>query len=42
MKTKKNQIWNFNNEIDSEDCGEGEKRKILANADEMIIVENHF
>ena len=28
MKTKKNQIWNFNNEIDAEVCGEGVKRKI--------------
>ena len=26
MKTKKNQIWNFNNEIDAEVCGEGVKR----------------
>ena len=36
MKTKKNQIWNFNNEIDAEVCGEGVKRKILAYADEMM------
>ena len=42
MKTKKNQIWNFNNEIDAEVCGEGVKRKILAYADEMMCVENHF
>ena len=41
MKTKKNQIWNFNNEIDAEVCGEGVKRKILAYADEMMCVENH-
>ena len=38
MKTKKNQIWNFNNEIDAEVCGEGVKRKILAYADEMPSV----
>ena len=36
MKTKKNQIWNFNNEIDAEVCGEGVKRKILAYADVMM------
>ena len=42
MKTKKNQIWNFNNEIDAEVCGEGVKRKILAYADEMMCVENQF
>ena len=42
MKTKKNQIWNFNNEIDAEVCGEGVKRKILAYADEMMCVENHL
>ena len=42
MKTKKNQIWNFNSEIESEVCGEGVKRKILAYADELMCVENHF
>ena len=40
MKTKKNQIWNFNNEIDAEVCGEGVKRKILAYADEMMCGES--
>ena len=42
MKTKKNQIWNFNNEIDAEVCGEGVKRKILAYADEMMCFFNHY
>lgn len=42
MKTTKNNIWNFNNEIEAEKCGEGVERKILAYADEMMCVENHF
>lgn len=42
MKTTKNNIWNFNGEIDTERCGEGVERKILAYADEMMCVENHF
>lgn len=42
MKTKKNQIWNFNEEIESEKAAEGVERKILAYADEMMCVENHF
>lgn len=42
MKTTKNNIWNFNNEIETEKCGEGVERKILAYADEMMCVENHF
>ena len=28
MKTKKNQIWNFNNEIDAEVCGGREAQNI--------------
>ena len=42
MKTTKNNIWNFNSGIESEPCGEGVERKILAYADEMMCVENHF
>ena len=42
MKTMKNQIWNENEKIDAEVCGEGVERKILAYADEMMCVENHF
>lgn len=42
MKNKKNQIWNFNNEIGGEKCGEGVERKILAYTDELMCVENHF
>ena len=42
MKTTKNNIWNFNTEIDAEPCAEGVERKIMAYADEMMCVENHF
>lgn len=42
MKTKKNQVWNYNEEIASEKCGEGVERKILAYTDELMCVENHF
>ena len=42
MKTEKNQIWNYNQEIDLEKCGEGVERKILAYTDELMCVENHF
>lgn len=42
MKAKKNQIWNANEEIGFEDCAEGVRRKILAYADELMCVENHF
>ena len=42
MKTEKNRIWNFNQDIDLENCAEGVKRKILAYADELMCVENHF
>ena len=42
MKTEKNRIWNYNTEIDSENCGEGVARKILSYTDELMIVENHF
>ena len=42
MKTSKNNIWNFNKDIDLEPCGEGVARKIMAYTDEMMVVENHF
>ena len=42
MKTEKNQIWNYNEQIEAEKCGEGVERKILAYAEEMMCVENHF
>lgn len=42
MKTIKNQIWNFNEDIVLENCAEGVNRRILAYADEMMCVENHF
>ena len=42
MKTEKNQIWIKNNEIDSEQTGEGVCRKILGYTDELMTVENHF
>lgn len=42
MKTEKNRIWNFNEEIGAENCAEGVNRKILAYADEIMCVENHF
>ena len=42
MKTEKNQVWNFNRDIDLEPTGEGVKRKILSYTDELMCVENHF
>ena len=42
MKTEKNQIWNFNEEIEAENCAEGVCRKILSYTDELMCVENHF
>lgn len=42
MKTEKNNIWNYNEEIEAENCGEGVKRKILAYTDELMCVENTF
>lgn len=40
--TEKNNIWNFTKDIKTEPSGEGVKRKILAYADELMLVENHF
>ncbi len=42
METRKNRIWNRNSEIDARECAEGVERKILAYADEIMCVENHF
>ena len=42
MKTNKNQVWNFNDDIDLEGCGQGVQRKILGYTDELMCVENHF
>lgn len=42
MKSIKNQVWNFNGEIDLEECAPGVKRRILAYTDELMCVENHF
>ena len=42
MKTKKNQIWNLNQEISSESVSEDVERKILAYTDELMCVENQF
>lgn len=42
MKTQKNQIWNYNKDIDGENAGEGVVRKVMAYADEIMCVENHF
>ena len=42
MSDKKNRIWNYNSEIEEENCSPGVKRKILAYTDELMCVENHF
>jgi quercetin dioxygenase-like cupin family protein len=42
MKTVKNQVWDFNSDVDFEECGKGVKRKILSYTDELMVVENHF
>ena len=41
-KTSKNQVWNFNADIDSESCAPGVKRKVLAYGEELMCVENFF
>ena len=40
MKSIKNQIWNYNGEIDLEECAPGVKRRIMAYTDELMCVEN--
>lgn len=42
MLTEKNRIWNYTDEIDFDKNENGVKRKILAYADELMLVENHF
>ncbi|MCX4319374.1 cupin domain-containing protein [Lachnospiraceae bacterium 38-14] len=42
MKTEKNRVWNFENEVDLEKCGEGISRKIMAYSDDAMCVVNHF
>ena len=42
MKTEKNQVWNYNSDIELENCAPGVNRKILAYTDEVMCVENHF
>lgn len=42
MKVEKNQVWNFNEDIDAQACAEGVERKILSYTDELMCVENHF
>lgn len=42
MKTEKNQVWDFNADVDLEKCGEGVQRKIMSYTDELMVVENHF
>lgn len=42
MKTQKYQVWNYNADIEKENCGEGVQRKILAYTDELMAVENYF
>ena len=42
MKTEKNQQWVYNAQIDAENCAAGVQRKVLAYADSLMCVENHF
>ena len=42
MKTAKNNVWNFNNEIELEACNPKMSRKILAYSEDLMCVENHF
>ena len=42
MKTEKNQVWNFSEQIEAESCAEGIERKILCYTNELMCVENHF
>ena len=42
MKTEKNRVWNFENEVDLEKCGEGISRKIMAYSDDAMCVVNNF
>ena len=42
MQDRKNQVWNYNSDIELENCAPGVNRKILAYTDELMCVENHF
>lgn len=42
MKTEKNNIWNFYENIDVQEAGPGVERRILSYADELMVVQNHF
>ena len=42
MKDWKNRVWNYNEEIEGENCAPGVCRKVLAFTDELMCVENHF
>lgn len=42
MKTQKNNVWNFYQEITKEQAGEGVVRRVLSYTDEVMVVENHF
>lgn len=42
MKSVKGNRWTYNKDIETEPCGEGVERKILAYCNELMTVENHF
>ena len=42
MKDWKDRIWNCNEEIEAESVAPGVSRKVLAFAEELMCVENHF
>ncbi len=42
MKTEKNSIWNFYENIEKEQAGEGVVRRFLSYTDEVMVVQNHF
>lgn len=42
MKDWKDNIWNFNQDIQGEPAAPGVVRKVLSFTDELMCVENHF
>ena len=42
MTDWKNRVWNYRDEIDTENCAPGVCRKVLAYTDELMCVENQF
>ena len=42
MKTEKNRVWNFYENIEKEQAGEGVVRRVLSYTDEVMVVQNHF